>query len=116
MMKMVSMRNPKPDRTEKAESPCCSEYYEEFPYGTTVTLDSGSTPSLIEKLPVLASVVAGQEIDMICKVRVKRVESSERDEKDGKKLIRRIELQITDLAMSSDDGLDEEFEQASNNG
>jgi len=114
MPELVSLRQPKPDRDkEKSDSPVCDEYYEEFPYGTRIDLNDENVPGLAAKLPAIITAKAGDEMMLIAKVRVRELSTRETDEKDGKKKRHSIELQITDMNLSSDEALDDVFATAS---
>lgn len=93
-MKLVSMKQP--PTKKKADDPCCAVEGErpDYPWGLRITLADEQIDALdLKGLPAVGAPCAIQAIGTVMSVTAEAV--------DGGKENRRVELQITDLAVAA---------------
>ncbi len=93
-MKTVSMKRAKDEKKEDGCEPCSVTSHEDYPWGLRITLDDEQLKSLgMSALPAVGMPVGIEAIGLI-------VSASENSVDDGKSE-RRVEIQITDLAIAA---------------
>jgi hypothetical protein len=118
-MNMVSMVRPKPEVEETKPSPVATDsYYEKYPWGLRLTLNTEE----LDKLGIdLKNLTVDQEVTLQCKAKVTEIRQVKRSNENNSSLMdspgggngdRTLELQVTDLGFADSQDFEGAFGEA----
>ena len=113
MAEMIDLARPRPEpapEVKVADGP--GEYYEKYSWQTRITLRDEE----LTKLGIdLSNYKGGDELDFTAKAKVIEIASSESEGVEKKHTDRRLELQVTHMALPNQSSFDDMFNEAAAN-